>query len=143
MPTASSEGLLTAGTWAVPAHPLPLPAASWIQRTAPAELPNPATTQGTAAVLHQGCSSPLFLDFFFQSPNRPSIFVASRKNNINSGAFPSNSPSEKLIISTGAAFNQHQSLCAGGRRAMLPLPPAAPGSCRQGGDGLLPVGREL
>lgn len=55
--------------------------------------------------------------------------MCGRKNNIRSGAFLSNSSSEKLIISAGAAFNQHQSLRAWGRSALLPLPPAALGSC--------------
>lgn len=65
------------------------------------------------------------------------------RKNIRFGAFPSNSSSEKLIISSGAAFNQLQPLCAWGRRAMLPLPPAALASCRRGGHLLLSLEREL
>lgn len=58
--------------------------------------------------------------------------MCGRKTSICSGAFLSNSSSEKLIINAGIAYNQHQPLCAWGRRALLPLPPAALGSCQQG-----------
>lgn len=65
MTTASSEGLLTARTWAVPAYPLALPASSWTQRTAPAGIPNPTGSpspgHGCGSFL-RGCSSPLLLN---------------------------------------------------------------------------------
>lgn len=104
------QPVLTAGTWAVPAHPLALPG-SREQPQQRSQTQQAPLAHGTAVVLHQGMFFPFAFRFFFKAQTDLAFFfVASRKNNINSGAFPSNSSSEKLIISTGAAFNQHQSL---------------------------------
>lgn len=56
MPIAGAGCLLTAGTQAVPVHPLALPASALPQGTAPAEILTPADTLSPGRVFTGGCS---------------------------------------------------------------------------------------